>query len=288
MFRYQRQGKAREVGLGSFPAISLAEAREKAQAGRKLLANDIDPLDQRKAERQAAEEAKATTFADAAEACIAAHKAGWGNAKHAAQWRSTIQTYANPVIGAKGCGAIDTADILEVLQPIWTQIPETASRLRGRLEMVLSYAKARGWRDAPNPAVWRGHLQLMLPARRKVAPVVHAALDWREAPAFMAQLRAREDMGARALEFAILTATRSKEVRGAEWAEIDLDRAEWKIPTERMKSKRPHRVPLSAPVLSLLHDQAAQGRLRPCASRANAAVCRGQRRPHRTSALATR
>jgi integrase len=259
LFRYQRQGKAHEMGLGSFPAVSLAEAREKVQAARKLLSNGIDPLDQRRAERQAAEaeEARATTFGEAAAAYIAAHEAGWRNAKHAAQWRSTLATYAEPMIGAMACGAIETADILKVLQPIWTKKPETATRLRGRLEMILSYAAVRGWREGPNPAVWRGHLQLMLPARGKVAPVVHhAALDWREAPAFMAKLRAREGMGARALEFAILTGARSGEVRGAEWAEIDLDRAEWIIPAKRMKAKRAHRVPLSEPALALLREQA--------------------------------
>jgi integrase len=259
LFRYQRQGKAREMGLGSFPVVSLADAREKAQAARKLLSNGIDPLDQRKAEHQAAEieEARATTFAEAAEACIASHEAGWRNAKHAAQWRSTIQTYAAPVIGAKACNAIETNDILKVLQVIWTKKPETATRLRGRLEMILSYATARRWREGPNPAVWRGHLQLLLPSRRKVAPVQHhAALDWREAPAFMKKLRAREGMGARALEFAILTAVRSGEVRGAQWAEIDIDTAEWVIPAERMKAKREHRVPLSEPAIALLREQA--------------------------------
>jgi integrase len=259
LFRYQRQGKAREMGFGSFPAVSLAEAREKTLAARKLLGQGIDPLDERRAQRQATEveEALATTFADAAEVYIAAHEAGWRNAKHVAQWRSTIQTYAAPTIGAMACSAIETADILNVLQPIWTKKPETAARLRGRLEMILSYAKARGWREAPNPAVWRGHLQLLLPPRSKIAPVVHhAALDWREAPAFVAELRVREGMGARALEFAILTAGRSGEVRGAEWTEIDLDRAEWIIPAERMKAKRAHRVPLSELALRLLREQA--------------------------------
>jgi integrase len=259
LFRYQRQGKAHEMGFGAFPAVSLAEAREKAQAMRKQLGQGIDPLAQRKAERQAteAEEARATTFAEAAEAYISDHEAGWRNAKHAAQWRSTLVTYAAPVIGAKACSAIDTDDVLKVLRAIWTKKPETATRLRGRLEMILSYAKARGWRDAPNPAVWRGHLQLMLAPRNKIAPVVHhAALDWHKAPAFMAELRAREGMGARALEFAVLTAVRSGEVRGADWAEIDLDRAEWTIPAGRMKTAKGHRVPLSEPALALVREQA--------------------------------
>jgi integrase len=257
LFRYQRQRKAREMGLGGFPAVSLAEARKKADAARKLLSKGVDPLGQRAAERQerAAEEARAATFAEAAEAYITAHEAGWRNAKHAAQWRSTIKTHTAAVLGTIACSAIETSDILRVLQPIWAKKPETATRLRGRLEMILSYATARGWRRGPNPAVWRGHLKLMLPARDRIAPVVHhAALDWHEAPAFMAMLRAREGMGARALEFAILTAARSGEVRGADWTEIDLDRALWTIPAGRMKGGQPHRVPLSKPAVALLRE----------------------------------
>jgi integrase len=260
LFRYQRHGKARAMGLGGFPAVSLADARGKAEAARRLLAAGIDPIDQREAARQAeaAELAQATTFAEAARAYIEAHEAGWRNDKHAAQWRSTIETYAAPTLGTLACAAITTADILAVLKPIWSTKPETAARLRRRLEMILSYAKAHGWRDGQNPAIWRGHLALMLPARGKIAPVKrHAALDWHEAAAFMTALRLREGVGARALEFAILTAARSGEVRGARWAEIDLDRGEWIIPAERMKAAKDHRVPLSEAALAILHEMAA-------------------------------
>jgi integrase len=260
LLRYQRNGKVREMGLGGFPDVSLAAARDKAQAARRQLANDIDPIDQRAAERQAeaAEQARAITFAQAAKAYIEAHEAGWRNAKHAAQWHSTIDTYALPTLGKMACAAIETADILKVLRPIWAKKPETATRLRGRLEMILSYATAHRWREGQNPAIWRGHLALMLPPRGKIAPVVHhAAIDWHRAPAFMAALRAREGMGARALEFAILTAARSGEVRCAQWSEINFDRAEWIIPAERMKAGQPHRVPLSEAALAILHEMTA-------------------------------
>ena len=260
LFRYQRHGKARAMGLGGFPAVSLADARNKAEAARKLLAAGIDPIDQREAERQAeaAEKAQATTFSEAAKAYIDAHQAGWRNDKHAAQWRGTIAAYAAPTLGNMACSAITTADILAVLKQIWAAKPETASRLRGRVEMILTYAKAQGWRSGENPAAWRGHLQIMLPARSKIAPVVHhAALDWHQAPAFMAELRERDGFGARALEFAILTAVRSGEVRGARWGEIDMNHAQWIIPAERMKAAKDHRVPLSAAALSVAHEMAA-------------------------------
>jgi integrase len=259
VFRYQRQGKAREMGLGPFPAVSLGAAREKAQAARRLLVDGIDPLEQRRnaAAAERAAEARGVTFAHAAEAYITAHASGWRNAKHAAQWRAAIANHAAPTLGEMACSAIETDHVLKALQPIWNTKPETASRLRGRIEMILSYAKIRGWRDGPNPAVWRGHLQLVLPSKRKVAPVVHyAALDWREAPAFMAKLREREGMGARALEFAVLTASRSGEVRGARWDEIDLDGAVWTIPAARMKTGQPHRIPLPAPAVAVLKEMA--------------------------------
>jgi integrase len=258
LFRYQRHGRAREMGLGGFPDVSLAEARDKRQAARKMLAAGMDPIDQRAAERQgeAAEQAQATTFAEAAKAYIEG-RTGWRSNKTAQQWCNSLAAYAEPVLGKMPCSAIEMSDVLNVLQPIWKKKPETASRVRRRIEAVLSYAKAHGWRSGENPAAWRGHLALVLPARSKIAPVVHyAALDWREAPAFMAELQAREGMGARALAFAILTAVRSNEVRGMQWAEIDLDRAEWTIPARRMKSQRPHRVPLSASALAILREQA--------------------------------
>jgi len=194
----------------------LAEARDKATEARRLLAAGIDPLGQREAARQAeaAKQAPAVTFADAALAYIVAHAPGWRSDKHRAQWRGAIKSHATP-LHAMACSAIEPADVFNVLQPIWNTRPETASRLRGRIEMVLSHATARGRHFGPNPAVWRGHQQLLLPKRSKVAPVVHyPALDWREAPAFMAELQKDDGMGAQTLAFAILTAARSGEVRG--------------------------------------------------------------------------
>ena len=186
-----------------------------------------------------------------------ATRPGWRNPKHRQQWRNTLSTYAEPVIGNLPVGAVTTEQVLEVLNPIWRTRPETATRVRGRIEQVLSYSIARGWRDGPNPAVWRGHLQLMLPAKGKVRAVEHhAALDWREAPAFMVELRARASFGARALEFLILTAVRSGEVRGATWDEFDLATRTWTIPAARMKAARPHRVPLSEPALGILRAMA--------------------------------
>jgi integrase len=260
LFRYQRQRRQREMGLGPFPAITLADARDKADAARRLLANGIDPLEQRREQRaaEAAASARATTFAEACNAYIASNEAAWRNPKHRYQWRATLD-YACETLGSMPVGAIDTEHVLRVLQPLWTKKPETASRLRGRMELVLSYATARGWRDRNvlNAALWRGNLQLVLPSKRKVRKVEHlAALPWQEAPAFMRELRERESFGVNALMFAILTATRSGEVRGAAWDEIDLDRAVWTIPAARMKAEREHRVPLSKPAVTILEEMA--------------------------------
>ncbi len=257
--RYMRNGKARTMALGDADGVSLKQAREKAADARKLLGQGIDPIDQRRASREAetAAQAKRTTFGEAAQQYIAGHEPGWRNPKHRQQWRNTLSTYAEPVIGNLPVGAVTTEQVLEVLNPIWRTRPETATRVRGRIEQVLSYSIARGWRDGPNPAVWRGHLQLMLPAKGKVRAVEHhAALDWREAPAFMVELRARASFGARALEFLILTAVRSGEVRGATWDEFDLATRTWTIPAARMKAARPHRVPLSEPALGILRAMA--------------------------------
>ena len=200
---------------------------------------------------------KGISFGTVAADYIAAHEAGWRNAKHREQWHSTIATYVDPIIGKLAINAVGTNDVLKVLQPIWTTKPETASRVRGRVETILSYATVRGWREGPDPAVWRGHLQLMLPATGKIHRVVHlAALDWREAPAFITELRQRDGFGTRALEFAILTAARSGEVRGARWSEIDLDCATWVLPASRMKAGKSHRVPLSRPALLILLEMA--------------------------------
>ncbi|WP_428490112.1 tyrosine-type recombinase/integrase [Rhodopila sp.] len=260
VLRYMRQGKSHEMTLGNVDIVGLAEARERASDARRLLAQGIDPLDQRHAAREVRPTAPAhlTTFAEAAERYLGQHEAGWRNPKHRQQWRNTLATYAHPSLGALPVTDVGTPEVLRVLSPLWSTKPETASRVRGRIEAILDYARVQGWRDGPNPALWRGHLQLALPARAKVRAVQHhAALDWRETPAFMAKLRARDSFGARALEFAILTAARSGEVRGATWAEVDIERATWIIPAPRMKAKRQHRVPLSAPAVAIIKAMAA-------------------------------
>lgn len=259
LLRYSRHGKTREMGLGAYPDVSLAAARDKARTARQQLANDIDPIDAREAQRQAeaAKEAHATTFTKAAKAYIASHEAGWHNPRTVPQWRNSLANYAEPFIGQMACSAITTTDVLAVLTPIWAKKPETAARVRRRIEAVLSYAKSNGWRSGENPAAWRDNLAHTLPPRSKVAPVVHyAALNWREAPSFMAALRKCEGMGVRALQFAILTAVRSAEVRGARWDEIDMERAEWIIPAKRMKSAKDHRIPLSEAALTILREMA--------------------------------
>jgi integrase len=256
LFRYKHNGKARAMGLGPFGLVSLAEAREKARQARKLLLDGIDPLDAKAAKlRQAAlEAAKAVTFKQAAERYIKSHAAGWRNPKHKAQWSATLATYAYPVFGNLAVADVDTTLVLKALEPIWATKPETASRVRGRIESVLDWAKVQGLREGENPARWRGHLDQALPARSKVRKVEHhAALPYVELPAFMIDLRKREGVAARALEFAILTAARTGEVLGATWDEIDFDNRLWTIPAERMKGKRDHRVPLSDRAVELLN-----------------------------------
>jgi integrase len=257
LFRYTRAGRERWMGLGSTKDVSLAEAREAAQAARKLLKAGIDPIDERAGKVQAAQ-AATVTFAEVAELYIDAHERAWRNRKHASQWRNTLATYAGPVIGTKPVADIDVNLVLRTLEPIWSTKHETASRVRSRIEIVLDYATARKWRSGPNPATWRGNLKLLLPRKPKLQRVQHhAALDWREAPAFMAKLREHGGMmGAPALTLAILTAARSSEVRAMRWVEVELERAVWTIPGSRMKSGVEHRVPLSAPALAVLHAQA--------------------------------
>ena len=251
LFRYMIGGRARSMGLGHVDDVSLVEARNKADAARKLVRDGVDPLDAR-----AVAQAKAVTFSTVAKRYFEANQAGWRSEKHRAAWRATIAE-VEPAIGALPVEAVDTDAVLRVLTPIWQTKTETASRMRGRIEKVLSFATVQRWRSGPNPAVWHGHLQLILPAVRKVRPKQHfAALDWREAPAFLAKLREQPGMGARALEFAILTAARSGEVRGATWDEIDLERAVWTISGGRMKAGKEHRVPLSAPAIAVLQSVA--------------------------------
>jgi integrase len=255
VYRYMMDRQPHEMGLGKYPEITLAEARRRAAEARKLKALGKDPLAEREAVKaaQRADAAKAVTFKEAVERYIAAHRAGWRNAKHAAQWEATLATYAEPTMGTLAVQDIDTGLVLKALEPIWTDKPETASRLRGRIEAVLDWARVRGYRMGENPARWRGHLDKLLPARAKVKTVEHhTALSFDQLPDFIAALRNEDGMAARALEFAILTAARTGEVLGAKWGEIDLDEKIWTVPAERMKAHREHRVPLSKPALTIL------------------------------------
>lgn len=254
VLRFSIAGKRREMGLGGFPDVTLADARRRAREEREKADKGTDPIAERKAaaSRLRAEQSKAFTFKASASAYIEAHEPGWRNAKHAEQWRNTLaSTY--PIIGALQVRDVGLPQVLAVLQPIWTTKTETASRLRGRIESVLDWAIARGYREGLNPARWKGHLDHLLPAPGKITRVGHhAAVPVGEVGAFMQALRAQQGMGARALEFVVLTAARSGEVRGAQWAEIDLDAAMWTVPGERMKAGKEHRVPLSDAALALL------------------------------------
>lgn len=269
LLRFTLNGKTREMGLG--PAgkggVSLADARDLARAARDLARKGVDPIEKREDDQRMAEVkaagAEARTFKAVAEAMLDDREGGWKNAKHRQQWRSTLATYAYPMIGEMDAAEIGTDDVLRVLRPIWTQTPETASRLRGRIEATLSAAKARGLRSGENPAAWRGHLDALLPSPRRTAAGKaghHSALAWQDTPAFLAELRSREGISARALEFVILTAARTGEVLGARWGEIDLDGAVWTIPAERMKAGKEHRVPLSTAALAVLRPLAPMGR----------------------------
>lgn len=247
--------KRRDYGLGGFPDVTLAMAREAAREARAKIKAGIDPIEEaRKARSELkASQAAALSFQKAAEAYIEAHKDGWRNDKHTKQWTATLTTYAYPKIGALLVQDVGLPQVLSVLEPIWTTKTETASRLRGRIEQVLDWATARGHRHGLNPARWRGHLDKMLPKPSKVSRVEHHdALPASELGAFVTNLRRQDGIGARALELAILTATRSGEVRGARWGEFDLDQGLWVIPGHRMKAGREHRIPLSSDAVTLL------------------------------------
>lgn len=261
IMRYTLDGKPCEMGLGSFTAFTLAEARQRATAKRKLLADGIDPLAKKHGDLLARRMADANiiTFDKAAAAFIEANSPAWRNAKHGDQWRNTLATYARPVIGALPVSKIETAHVLRILSPIWATKTETATRVRGRIEKILDWAKVQGYRTGDNPAAWRGHLSEALPTPSKVADAGHhAALPWVEMGAFMVALGAAQGAGARAMELIILTATRTSEVLNAKWGEFDLDAGLWVIPKERMKGFREHRVPLSAAALAVLEKAKAE------------------------------
>ena len=255
IFRYTQDGKTREMGLGSVATFSLAEARERAAENRKLLADGKDPMAvkrERDVVRRMAE-ANLITFDQAAAQYIEAHESGWKNAKHLEQWRTTLKVYASPVIGDLPLSMINTAMVLRILSPIWNEKTETANRLRGRMERVLDWAKAQGYRSGDNPAAWRGHLDKLLPAPKKVSAVEHhAALPWKEMGGFMVKLREASGLASLMVELIILTATRTSEALLARWSEFDEAEHTWTIPAARMKAKKAHTVPLSGEVLELL------------------------------------
>ncbi len=246
VLRYQVQGRRHDLGLGAYPDVTLAMARQKATDARRLILDGDDPIAKRR-------QAQPKTFKDSALELIESKRSGWKNAKHAAQWTSTLEAYVFPTLGPMQVSKIATADVVGALKPIWSQKPETANRVRQRIEAVLDYASALGIRTGENPARWRGHLDHLLPKPKKVRAVKHhPALPHAEIADFMAQLEAREGVAARALGFTILTAARSGETRGATWAEIDLEAKVWTIPASRMKAGKEHRVPLSKAALALL------------------------------------
>jgi integrase len=300
VFRFMLNGRPRWMGLGPFSLVGLREARGKALNARRLHHERIDPIDVRRAarEQERLKAARAMTFKQCAERYIEAHRAGWRNAKHAAQWETTLATYAEPIIGALPAQAVDTALVMKILEqevrgsdgrpaPLWATRPETAGRLRGRIESVLDWARVRGYRDGENPARWRGHLDKLLPARAKVRKVEHhAALPYNELPDFMAALRMQEGIAARALEFAILTAARTGEVIGARWSEIEIGEKLWMIPPERMKAGKGHRVPLSPKAMTILEEMKPLAQATDGSSDGNAFVFPGGKRGQPLSSMA--
>lgn len=249
-------GKRRHMGLGAFPSVTLAMAREKARTARSEVEAGVDPIAARSEalKKLKEENLNAVTFESAAKAYIEAHGDTWKNPKHRAQWSATLATYAFPVIGSLQTAHVTQAHVLAVLEPIWKTKNETAARLRGRIEAVLDWATVRGYREGENPARWKGRLDKLLPAPGKIQKTVHRkALTIDAVPQFMRDLHDKEGIAARALEFVVLTAARSGEVRGATWSEIDLGAAVWVVPGDRMKAGREHRVPLCAQAVELLH-----------------------------------
>lgn len=251
LYRYTLNKRQRQMGLGPYPVIGLKDARRLAIEAQRVLLGGLDPI----AEKQAAKAAAATamTFKDVAEFYLKAHESTWRNPQHRWQWRQTLEAYAYPAFGKWPVQTVSTGAVMKVLEPIWYKVPETAGRVRGRIETVLDYAAARGWRTGDNPARWRGHIANLLPARAKVAKVEHhAALPWRQIGPFMVALAAERGTAATALRFTILTAARTTEALESRWGEVDLKASVWTVPADRMKAGREHRVPLSKPALALL------------------------------------
>jgi len=260
LLRFQLNGKARHMGLGPYGLVTLAEARAKARDARRLLLDKVDPIEARRAQhrKRLLETARGKTFRECAEGYIASHEAGWRDPRSHKQWVRSLVAYAYPHIGDLSVTDIDTALVLATLEPIWKAKPETASRVRGRIESILDWAKARGYREGENPARWRGHLDNLLPARSRVRRVEHfAALPYAELPTLMAMLRTRPELSAAALEFLILTAARTNEVLGARWDEVGGN--VWTVSAERMKAGKAHRVPLSNRAAEILTSLPREG-----------------------------
>lgn len=260
IFRYQVAGQRHDMGLGSVDDVSLAEARERAHELRRLLWQGVDPISDRRAKRSTARAAalKTKSFMECAELYIADHKAAWKSAKHRSQWENTLKTYAYPIIGKLGVHMIDTALVTEIVRPIWATKSATASRLRGRIELILDWAKVQGFRHGENPARWKGHLDALLPKPGEVHRTKHhAALPYAEINKFAVDLRRYDGVNARALEFAMLVGGRTREVRLMKWPEVDLAKRLWIVPAERMKMEKEHRVPLSARALAIIREMAA-------------------------------
>jgi len=260
MFRYVVNGRLRDMGIGPEHTLTLAEARERATEARKLRLDGIDPIEHKRAQRAAtaAEAAKAMTFKQCAEGYIKDNEAEWTNPKHRREWATTLSRYVYPVLGELPVATIDTPLVLKAVKPLWERAPETASRVRGRIENVLGWATVHHYRTGDNPARWRGLLEHALPARAKVAKVKHhAALPFAQAGAFMAKVRRDTRVAARCLEFIMLTAARVSEANVATWNEIDFANRIWTVPGERMKADKEHRVPLSSAAIAVLESMRA-------------------------------
>lgn len=257
VYRYEKAGKERRHGLGGYPTVELGDARNAAEVCRRLRQEGVDPIEYKKRLRVVSEleKAKSITFKECALAYIDSHKSGWKNRKHESQWRNTLETYAYPVIGGLSVQDVEIGLILAILEPLWKEKTETATRVRQRIENVLDWAKVRNYRQGENPARWRGHLDKLLPKPSKVQKVRHfPAMQYKAVPDYFRELRQVDTVAAKALAFIILTATRNSEAREARWQEFDLESKFWEIPAERMKAGKPHRVPLSVDAVKILNE----------------------------------